>query len=91
MVTSAFTNRKTNIHRLKLTYIYAVLKIKLGHVSQSYIFQLYYPIQVNQDMKAFLFKFAGGANSFENKLQSVMNQNSYLGVCSGKLIKVAKV
>ena len=42
-------------------------------------------------MTAVLFKFAGGVNSLENKLQNVMNQNSYLGVCSGKVIKVAKV
>ena len=44
-------------------------------MSESYIDQLDYVTQANQDMKAFLFKFAEGVNSFENKLQNVMNQN----------------
>lgn len=54
---------------------------------QNYIFQLCYVIQVHQDVKAFLFKVPGwGVNNFENTLQTVMNLNSYLGYCSGKLI-----
>ena len=57
---------------LKLTYM---LQIKLSHVSKSYISLLYYVTQVNEDMKAFLFKFIGGLNSFENKLQNAKSSN----------------
>ena len=44
-------------------------------MSESYISQLYYVTQVHQDMKAFLFKFVGGLNSFENKLQNAKSVN----------------
>ena len=61
-------------------------------MSESYISQLYYLVQVHQDMKAFLFTFAGGGvKSVENKLQNVMNQNNEEFPSGGKFIKVAKV
>ena len=73
MLTSVFIEKgKTTCTSLKLT---CILQIKLSHVSESYISQLYYVTQVHQDMKAFLFKFIGGLNSFENKLQNVKSVN----------------
>ena len=57
------SSEKENQHLLAKVNLYTILQLKLSHVSESYISQFHYVTQENQDMKAYLFKFAEGRSS----------------------------
>lgn len=70
---------------------FSSIQLRLG--SESYISQLYYVVQANQDIKVFLFKFAKGEGrvySFEHKFHTFNESKQLIRNLnlSGKHIKV---